>query len=243
MTALDKLLKPGKIITNSRSTVMKNLSYVKVVLMSAIMACGLTGISQDQDKAGPQEQELKKIKETGIGIYKIKYDAGGAIASFLVVGQAEVSTVLGTVKAQLMARKAAEQSAKAALVQFMKETVTVVETSDNQTVLTTEGNGSSLLQKGKSIDKQSSKFKSVSSEVLSGLTLIHYDLDADKKTMTAIYGWKPKFSEIGRELREKMNNDKTAGSGEDALAGAQVSKDPAGLKSKKVTSDIANDFL
>lgn len=222
---------------------MKNLSYVKVILMSAIIGCGLIATSQDQDKATPQEQELKKIKEMGIGIYKIKYDAAGAIESFLVVGQAEVSTVLGTVKAQLMARKAAEQSAKAALAQFMKETVTVVETSDNQTVLTTEGNGSSLLQKGKSIDKQSSKFKSVSSEVLSGLTLIHYDLDADKKTMTAIYGWKPKFSEIGRELREKMNNDKTAGSGEDALAGGQVSKDPAGLKSKKMTSDIANDFL
>ena len=222
---------------------MKNLSFVKVVLASAIIGCGLIATSQDQDKATPQEQELKKIKEMGIGIYKIKYDAAGAIASFLVVGQAEVSTVLGPVKAQLMARKAAEQSAKAALGQFMKETVTVVETSDNQTVLTTEGNGSSLLQKGKSIDKQSSKFKSVSSEVLSGLTLIHYDLDADKKTMTAIYGWKPKFSEIGRELREKMNNDKTAGSGEDALAGGQVSKDPAGLKSKKMTSDIANDFL
>ncbi len=203
MTALDKLSKPGKIITNSRSIVMKNLSFVKVVLASAIIGCGLIATSQDQDKATPQEQELKKIKEMGIGIYKIKYDAAGAIASFLVVGQAEVSNVLGPVKAQLMARKAAEQSAKAALVQFMKETVTVVETSDNQTVLTTEGNGSSLLQKGKSIDKQSSKFKSVSSEVLSGLTLIHYDLDADKKTMTAIYGWKPKFSEIGRELREK----------------------------------------
>jgi hypothetical protein len=222
---------------------MKNLSFVKVVLVSAIMACGLIGTSQDQDKTSTRDQELKKIKELGIGIHKIKYDAKGAIESFLVVGQAEVSTVLGPVKAQLMARKAAEQSAKASLVQFMKETVTVVETSDNQTVLTTEGNGSSLLQKGKSIDKQSSKFKSVSSEVLSGLTLIHYDLDADKKSMTAIYGWKPKFSEIGRELREKMNNDKSAGSGEDGLAAAPVSQDQAGLKSKKVTSDIANDFL
>ncbi|MFA6101253.1 MAG: hypothetical protein WCV67_00780 [Victivallaceae bacterium] len=222
---------------------MKNLSLVKVVLVSAVMACGLIGTGQEQDKASTQDQELKKIKEMGIGIYKIKYDSKGAIESFLVVGQAEISTVLGPVKAQLMARKAAEQSAKAALVQFMKETVTVVETSDNQTVLTTEGNGGSLLQKGKSVDKQSAKFKSVSSEVLSGLTLIHYDLDADKKSMTAIYGWKPKFSEIGRELREKMNNDKTAGSGEDGLAAAPVSQDQAGLKSKKVTSDIANDFL
>ena len=220
---------------------MKNLSFVKVVLASAIIGCGLIATSQEQNKAGAQEQELKKIKDMGIGIYNIKYDSNGAIQSFLVVGQAEVSTVLGPVKAQLMARKAAEQSAKTALVQFMKETVTVVETSDNQTVLTTEGNGGSLIQKGKSIDKQGEKFKSVSSEVLSGLTLIHYDLDADKKTITAIYGWKPKFSELGKEIREKMNNDKTGA--EDSLAGGQVKQDPTVLKSKKVTSDIANDFL
>ena len=98
-----------------------------------------------------------------------------------------------------------------------------------------------MIQKGKSIDKQGEKFKSVSSEVLSGLTLIHYDLDADKKTITAVYGWKPKFSELGKEIREKMNNDKTGA--EDSLSGGAVAKDPAGLKSKKVTSDIANDFL
>ena len=68
---------------------MKNLSFVKVVLASAIIGCGLIATSQEQNKAGAQDQELKKIKEMGIGIYKIKYDSNGAIESFLVVGQAE----------------------------------------------------------------------------------------------------------------------------------------------------------
>lgn len=171
--------------------------WFSIVFLPLFTTFSVFGVEEGDD--------LSKLVGLGQGVHKIKYDEKNGIKSLVVIGQAEIKTALGTAKGQLDAKKRAEQNAKAALTQWMKEHVMIVETSENETVITTENNGKDLIEKGKAVDKTKDAFASMSSAALSGLITIGVDRNVESKITSVMLAWKPSLSKIAQEVKGVMD--------------------------------------
>lgn len=186
-----------------------------------------------------KEDSLKQLIELGPGVHKVKFNENKSIKSLVVVGQGEIKGVLTFAKRTMMARKAAEQNAKATLTQWMKEHVMVVETSSNETVITTDDNGKELVENGKAVDKTTTMYVSVAEAALSGMVVIGTDVNADQKITTVVYAWKPEISDAAASVKERMNSGKKPVGADDSAKESREGE----IKSKTVVSEDADEFL
>lgn len=201
-----------------------------------------------EPKAGSVEEQMDNLVKQGPGVHNIKKDDKGRVQSLIVVGQARISTVLGASKGKEIARKSAEQSAKAAFVKWLGEAVVVCENAQNETTLFLQGEESkdkdAFSEAGKAVEKSSDSYKSIAAGLIRGLQLLHSDVNAEDRECTVVYGWSLANAKSAKDvathdpgIEQKPAAVKTSD---------QPGTDNSGRKkfrSRKATSRDAGEFL
>jgi hypothetical protein len=211
---------------------------IRTFLLSILLIYSGTYLSADETT-----EALKKIASLGPGVHEIQKNKNGQIISCVIVGQARISTVLGASKGIQTARQKAELATSGEFVKWLNEKVNVTQSSDEETIILTEGsenNGAELIKEsGKSIEKNSVKMQSISGGLVKGLEVLYSEIDADGKTYTIIKGWNLRNSKAVDKVKANIenNDEKAVKKSEDAN---QVDKK---LQSKSVVSDEAAGYL
>lgn len=203
------------------------------------------GLVAADDAGAKPEVVLSRLVELGPGVHAIKKDKKGRILSCVVVSQARISTALGKAKGLEVARDKANLAAAAEFVKWLKEEVTIRQTSDEETVTLIEGSeggdNETLKESGKAIERTSKKIESISSGLVRGLQLIHKEVDADGKTYSIVKGWKADTAQGLKNIAADQASDKP-GTGRTPRT-ADKTKLAKEIEGSKVTSDDAKDFL
>jgi hypothetical protein len=232
-----------------------------------IAAFVLSAFTRADDNAAAKDaaavaKAMSRITQLGQGVHKIKTDAKGRIQSCVVVGQSRISTVLGKAKGLETARQRAALAARAEFVKWLKEKVSVHETTDDETILFLEGSEESdknaLKESGKAVEKTSKRMESISEGLVRGMQLLHMETSSKDKTYTLVYGWDRKTAEGTRKVREDLNVESKAGARrkdrdnppKEREVGEATAKSSSARKAqdkkiedKKVTSTDAKKFL
>ena len=224
-------------------------SLICAAVVTALVGAGSTWA--DDKKETEVEKALSKIAQLG-GVHP-KKDAKGRITSCVVVGQSRISTVLGKAEGLQNARTKARQDASAEFVKWLKEKVSVHENSDKETILFTEGSEENdkeaLKESGKTVDKTSKKFESISQGQVRGLQVLHLEVSANGKTYTLVFGWSAENAKAVEKI-EKGADGKDEPKAGDPKKSDEVKKPDEvrkpidkKIEDKKVTSDDAKKFL
>jgi hypothetical protein len=233
---------------------MKKILFVPATVVALVFAFNVPIASADEKKEGAEpkaasvEEQMDKLVKEGPGIHNIKKDDKGRVQSLILVGQSRISTVLGATKGKEVARKRAEQSAKAAFIKWLGEAVVVCENSTNETTLFLQGEESkdkdALSEAGKAVEKTSDTYKSVAAGLVRGLTLLHSELNAEDKEYSVVYGWSLANSKSAKDTaaHDPGLDDKQSVPKPPAPAGKDAS-DKKKLNSQKSTSPEADEFL
>ena len=178
---------------------MKNFLFVPATVVALLFAFNATIASADEKKEGAEskaalvEEQMDNLVKQGPGIHNVKKDDKGRVQSLIVVGRSRISTVLGATRGKEVARKRAEQSAKAEFVKWLGDSVVVCENSKDETTLFLQGEESkdkdAQSEAGKAVEKTNDHYKSVAGGLVRGLTLLHSDLNAEDKECSVVYGW------------------------------------------------------
>jgi hypothetical protein len=239
---------------------------LRTVCLTLVAAFVLTAFTRGDDKTAAKEdaqaKEMSLIAQLGQGVHKVKTDDKGRIKSCVVVGQSRISTVLGKAKGLETARQRAALAARAEFVKWLKEKVSVHETTDDETILFLEGSEGNdkdaLKESGKAVEKTSKKMESVAEGLVRGMQLLHTETSGNDKTYTLVYGWERKAAEATKKVREDLNDESKDGTrpkaGNTPPTGRKVAegadKSSPGKKApdkkiedKKATSKDAKKFL
>lgn len=210
-------------------------------------------VGQEHAKNKPTvEEALAKYVAIGPGVQVVKKDKRGRVTSLVVVGNSRISTVLGKEKGLEIARERARLECSAAFVRWLKEKASIFSSSSEEDVVLMEGTESAdantKSEFGKAVDKNSKKMESVSEGIVRGLQPIHAETDGEGKTFSLVMGWKADTAEAVKKLAASLASDETAKPKAQATkappqnSAAQPANDKS-IKSSKVTSDDAKDFL
>jgi hypothetical protein len=236
---------------------MKKTLFVPATIVAILFAFSTAIASAEDKKEGTEpktssvEEQMDNLVKEGPGVHNIKKDGKGRVQSLVLVGQSRISTVLGATKGKEVARKRAEQSAKAAFVKWLGEAVLVCENAENETTLFLQGEESNdknaLSEAGKAVEKNSDTYKSVAAGLVRGLQLLHSDINAEDKEYTVVYGWSLANAKAAKHTAThdpsiKDRSSAATESGEKESSGKDVS-DKKKIRSQKVTSKEAGDFL
>lgn len=214
--------------------------------------------AQEKEKAEKTpsvEEAMAKIADLGPGVHNIVKDKKGRIKSCVIVGQARISTALGKSKGIELARDKANLACSAEFVKWLKEEVSVFQSTDDQSVILMEGSegddDDSLKEFGKSVEASSKKMASLSTGLIRGLQMLHKAVDGDGKTYTVVKGWKADTAEAVKKVSADLASDEpeskgdkskksTGGASKEKAASKKIDKE---IESGSATSDDAADFL
>jgi hypothetical protein len=225
------------------------------LMINFILSFSLITCAQDSDSGKDQpsiEDQLHLLVELGPGVHEIQVGEGGQIESFIVVGQARVSTVLGKAKGLEVARNKANLDCSAQLVKWLREEVRIQESSEEETIVLLQGednkNGEAAVttESGKASESTRKRIDSISVGIVRSLQFLHKEVDADGKTLTVVKGWQRKTSESSKELRNSLQSDKQK-IGDNSVTGASSAASKASadsqLENESVTSPSAKAFF
>lgn len=185
-------------------------------------------------------QAIQKLVKLGTGVHKVKCDKKGRIKTCVIVASSRISTVLGNTKGIAIAQKRAALAAKAEFVKWLKVDIEIRENSEDESTLFIEGSEENdelaLRESGKSLEKTTETINSISKGLISGLELIHKQVNSDDKELILVYGWSAETAAAIREM-EKNKNQSSSKKKEKRLSGKK------NIKDKSVTSDNAKKFL
>jgi hypothetical protein len=232
---------------------MKKILFVPATVVALLFAFSAATTSADDKKEGASpkapsvEEQMDNLVKQGPGIHNIKKDDKGRVQSLIVVGQSRLSTVLGATKGKELARKKAEQSAKAAFVKWLGEAVVVCESAENETTLFLQGEESkdkdALSEAGKAVEKSSDTYKSVATGLVRGLTLLHTDLNAEDKECSVVYGWSLANAKSAKHTATHDPGIDEKPATEPAATSGKNIPDKKSIRSQKTTSPEAEEFL
>ena len=212
-----------------------------VIILGMFSLISLLPPGQAADKPKGDDEvadAFAKIAALGRGVHAIKKDSKGRITSFVVVGQARVSTALGKAKGLEVARDKAKLDASGELVKWLSEKVSVRQTSDEETILFTEGaeggGANDVRESGKAVEKTTKKIESVAQGLVRGLQVLHTEVNAEDKTYTTVLGWDAKMAKATEGV-ERSNGVGTPGN--------PVKPADKALTGKTTTSPDAKRFL
>jgi hypothetical protein len=229
-----------------------------IAVWFAVVMLGLTLPVNAQEADDPEskqptvEEAMAKIARLGPGVHAIKKDQKGRIVSCVVVGQARISTALGKAKGIELARDKANLAASAEFVKWLKEEVKVYQTADEEAVIILEGSeggeGDTLVESGKAIEKTSTRMESVSQGLVRGLQILHKEVDGDGKTYTVVKGWKADTADGVKKIAASLSADDDGKAGTKPKSGTASTSKPKSNTDKEIesgstTSDDAKDFL
>jgi len=174
----------------------------KFVLFSIVAIVVLSGSACAADRPQPHAAEagttavkesFENIVALGPGVHHIKTDRGGRVRSCIVVGQARISTVLGTAKGLQMARTRARLAVAGEFVKWLRQEVDVQETIDDEAILSLEGSrkdsNETLQESGKAVEKNTVRFTAVSRGLIRGLQVLHVNVNGKDGVYTLVMGW------------------------------------------------------
>lgn len=184
------------------------------LLLACFLILPVTASTRAQEPAAERpsaDQAMSKIASLGPGVHAIKKDKKGRIVSCVVVGQSRISTVLGKAKGLEVARKRANLNASAEFVKWLKENVTFVEDTDDQTISLLEGteeeNQDTQKESGKDVEKIGTRSTSIAQGLVRGLQVLHVKTDGQDKTFTVLKGWKADTSEGVKRVASDSKKD------------------------------------
>ena len=151
------------------------------------------------------EEIFKRLVEKGSGAQEPKKDSTGALQSLWIVGQAEISKVLGPAKGLMLAQKRASLVANAKFVEWMESNVTSVETLDDQSIVVKTGVDNKLSEQGKSDEKNTTQITQAVQGLVKGLKLVGKDQDPKTGVLTLVYSWSPAGAQLANEAKEANN--------------------------------------
>ena len=179
---------------------MKKFLFVPATVVALSFAFNTAIASADEKKegaepkAGSVEEQMDNLVKEGPGVHNIKKDGKGRVLSLVIVGQSRISTVLGAAKGKEIARKKAEQSAKAAFVKWLGEAVVVCENAENETTLFLQGEEGNDKTPCPRQARRSRRTATPTSPLSAGLgaracNCSTATLNAEDKEYTVVYGW------------------------------------------------------
>lgn len=213
-------------------------STVGVFVLAASMSAAAEG-------DGPSlEDRMAQVIALGPGVHGVQKNKDGRITSLVVVGQARISTVLGKSKGLELARSKADLACSAEFVQWLKAEITVYESSDEEAIILSEGDGDSAKESGKSVEKSSTKMESLSKGLVRGLQVLHKNVDGEGQTYTVVKGWKADSVDGVKRVAAELAFDAPKA---DPADGKKTVKPRAPsdnqIKNDSATSEDAADFF
>jgi hypothetical protein len=213
----------------------------------------MSTIAQESNDSArsPAEKTMAKIAALGPGVHAIQKDKKGRITSCVVVGQSRISTALGKAKGLEEARKRAALSASAEFVKWLKQDVTIVENTDDETVTLLEGteedNQDALKESGKAVEKTDTKIKSISQGLVRGLQVLYVRTEGESKTLTVVEGWKADTSEqVKKVASDSKKDDAESAETASSKSDSEHSKSTKGekqIQDSETTSPDADDYV
>jgi hypothetical protein len=220
-----------------------------------MFACVVGVVRSDEQSTDQEskmvEERLAKIAALGPGVHSIQKDKKGRITSCIVVGQSRISTALGKAKGLEVARKRADLNASAEFVKWLKQDVTIIENTDDETVILLEGaegdNQDAAKESGKAVEKTGTRITTISQGLVRGLQVLHVKTEGEDKTLTVLKGWKAATSEAVKKVASDSKNEESesADSGT-SKSGAKKKKPKAEdkeISDSEATSPDASDYL
>lgn len=222
---------------------------VPVLVVAIVLVVGsVKGDERDSgkkpvDKPSVQES-FSKIVTLGPGVHHIKADQDGHVRSCIVVGQSRISTVLGKAKGLHTARSRANLAAASEFVKWLKQDVEVRETTEDETILSLEGNRKedkkTREESGKAVEKNTSQFTAISRGLVRGLQVLHVDVDGEEGVYTVVLGW----SADGAAMARQAERDEDVPSvRSQARKPYDIDEQAEEIRSRKATSQDAGKFL
>jgi hypothetical protein len=187
-----------------------------VLVLSMVATQGYT-----QDQTAKEAKDEKKRQaiiaglEIGGGPFMVEKNDSGEITSAAFVGGNRISTVFGATKGRELARSRAVLKAKAQFSKWLSEKVTVIESAGDDTIIVMEGTealdgNDSFSEVGKSIESNTSQFKTVSSAILRGLRTIGVEVVDDE--MRVMLYWSKEESDAVKKLKQDLDSDEVPSS-------------------------------
>ena len=191
------------------------------------------------------EDSVQNLAALGKGVHKVKKTEDGHFRSCVVVGQARISTALGAAKGMMTAQRNAKLDAESAFVTWLKANTKSVEQSGDKTEFVLKGDETGHSESASSTETSSSLVQTSAEGAIRGLSLIGKDVSGE--ILTLVYGWKPDYAEITREVEAEMNKEP-----ETAAQSAPPPPAPAApavqirntvIQNTVIVSEEAGDFL
>lgn len=179
---------------------------MKIPILSIIIASLSLSSLRSQAQETPEEI-VKRLAELGPGVHEIKVE-NGRLKSLKVVGQDRISTVLGAAKGLPTAQKRASMKANAAFVEWMKNHVASISVTNDETIVTMQGDGKNVTEQGKSSEQTKEIITQKAEGLVRGLTLVAKDQKEDN--LTLVYSWSPERAALAKDAQEQNQNPGTA---------------------------------
>ncbi len=152
--------------------------------------------------------DWNKYAEQGNGVYRVKKDNKGVVTSFVVVGSSRISTILGAIKGEEVARQRARLQAKAEIVKWINEKVSSVEKTGTDTIITLKSDGQQVSEQGKSVEFSSSQTSSFAEGIISGTsTIVSKTITIGKEQKyVLILGWSAENVKNAKQVNQIMTS-------------------------------------
>lgn len=167
----------------------------------------------DKDKKDSKDELYAQLAQLPAGVCKkeIGKDKQGRIQAILIVGKSPISTTLGKARGIELAQQRAINSAKIKFVQWLKEDVTVRQGQEDETVILTEGaeedgKEDAKRESGKAIEKNTTKFESVSKSLVRGLQIVYFEQQGKEKNYVVIMKWSVKNAAEAARIDKELND-------------------------------------
>lgn len=209
------------------------MKKIKIVLLIGLVCTMVPFNAQEKTQT-----DWEKVAELG-GVQRVKKDKNGVIQSFVVGGKARISNVLGPVKGVAVAREKATLQAKAEIVKWMKEKVTVKQRNKENSIILVEGKDGKLTsEQGKSVDEMVMEIETYASGITKALTPICTMTKTyqNENYYIIVFGWSA-ANTISAQQAEAMMNAPLQNNAKKQDT-PQMSKHPE----KTTVSDEANQY-
>lgn len=210
----------------------------KIVMLGCIAGTLLAGTfaMASDTKEATDWAKVAKIN----GVQRVKTDSKGRVKSFVVTGSARISSVLGRVKGEEIAQKRAKLNAKAEIVKWLKEKISSVEKSGEETIITLTGDGEKLSEQGKSTEYTSSQVSSYAEGIIRGTSVLYSKVITvgDEQKYVIILGWSAKNNKLAKQVKNLMEDDRVS----PPSAPKKTKPGKKLLPEEEIISDEAADF-
>ena len=177
---------------------MKKTLLTVILLVCCFVIQG--GNNQKSETLGeqcpPEKIDWAKKSRAGSGVICYTNKQGNPTEIY-VIGVGHISSKLPAVYAEKMAKRAAENNAKASFLLWQKENLTVkTENDEKMLVLSKDGVESSTVDV-----KQSTHTTQSASGVIQGMSPYWYKIDPERKSFTMVWRWKATHNNVARMIK------------------------------------------